>query len=96
MTELDVDSLAERYDECERAYLAVIREGGDRPTLVEVAAAVAEAAHHWESAAYRAFFNERERFGESARDAIQREIAAEQAEVLAGLWDDITAAHRGD
>jgi hypothetical protein len=46
------------------------------------------------SAAYRAFFHERERLGEPARDVVRREIAAEQAEVLAGLWGGMTAVYQ--
>lgn len=96
MTMPETESLWKHYDECEGAYLAVIREGGERPALVAAATAVAQAAHAWEASAWRAFFDQRERLGASAREVIQREIEAEQAEVLAELWDDIAAAHRGD
>jgi hypothetical protein len=87
------DEAASRYDRAEATYLDRLRQG-QSSGLAEVAALVAEAAEAWQATAYGRYFATKGQQGESSGAAVQDEITAEKAEVLAGLWSDIAAAHR--
>jgi hypothetical protein len=89
------ESFAEDYEDAERSFLDLVRAGADRGALAAAAAAPANAARSWQSVAYRHFFALRSAEGETDRDVIQAEIAAEQCEVLADLWEDLAGAFRG-
>jgi hypothetical protein len=86
----------ERYEDRELAYLLAVKEGADVKKLAAAAASAMEAAREWTRIAYQAFFEERERRGGEVREVIEKEIEAEKAEMLADLWGDIAAVHRGD
>jgi len=81
-----------RYDAAEAQFISAVRAGHDREVLRELAAEVAAAAVEWQSTAYAAFFAERERSTEASRPVIELEIEAERAELLSGLWADLSAA----
>jgi len=89
----DLDLIMERYERCELVYLSCVYEGADRDSLAKAAEATAEVAGAWEGAAYTEFFKLRDELGGESRKVIQKEIEAEQGELLAGLWRDLHAAH---
>jgi hypothetical protein len=93
MTAPSTDDPASRYDSAEAAYLDRVREGR-ASELSASATAVAEAAKAWQNAAYARYFETKAELGESSGAAVQDEISAEKAELLAELWSDIADAHR--
>ena len=93
MTPPATDDPADRYDSSEAAYLDRVRQSR-YSELTEAANAVAEAAKAWQTAAYATYFETKSQQGESTGAAVQDEISAEKAELLAELWSDIADAHR--
>lgn len=93
VTSPDADESAAQYERAEVAYLDAVRLGRSSD-LAASAIAVADAANVWQAAAYARYFQTKAQLGENSGDAIQDEITAEKAEVLAELWSDIADAHR--
>jgi hypothetical protein len=87
------DDPADRYEQAEAAYLDRVRKGSVSD-LGEAATSVAEAAKAWQTAAYARYFETKAALGEASGGAVQDEITAEKAELLAELWSDIADAHR--
>ena len=93
MTQSVAQDAADGYERAEAPYLELLRQARI-PELTEAAASVAVAAKVWESAVYSAYFITKAAEGVKSGAAIQDEIIAENAEVLAELWNDIADAHR--
>jgi hypothetical protein len=79
-----------RYEAAEEAFLAGIREGLDKATLVKLADAVAVQAAAWNSAAYAELHA-------AATDDDRRllDFKTERTEVLGCLWADMARAFHG-
>lgn len=83
----------EEYEAAERAYLEALASGQSASSLAVAAKAASDAARAWEAEAYKDFFAARDTQGGDARGVIEKEIAAEKAELLREVWADLAAAH---
>ena len=87
MTCSRLQTLSDRYDQAEAAFLAAVRGHSDRASLASAARSVASAAESFNSEAWR-------KYHASEEDAwMPLEALTERTEVLVELWSDLAAAH---
>ena len=89
------DGAAKQYDAVEADFIAAVTRGASRHELALVAAAVRDAAHAWQMAAWGFYWDVRNNDNADRRENAA-DNAAEVAEAMADLWFDVARAYGAD